>query len=264
MFDFFKKNKSSADLDAKGLRDSILSLLKEELQKLEGGEGAHVAELQLFINAPENQRHIYDSALYTADPEQFKEEVQRIADNFAMDLPAGWQMNVQFTTEIPAAAIKREGLDAGLIIQTAAAQKKSVVNNTAKAAISILQGTAEQQEYIFDKKSNRINIGRERNIQANDGSFRINHIAFPEAAGNDSNKYISRQHAHIEWDTVSECFTLFADEGGVPPGNKTKIRSVRDEQLHKLNSTQIGYQLKAGDQIILGDAAVMEFTLLFT
>lgn len=265
MFDFFKKNKSSEELDAKGLRDAILSLLKEELQKLEGGEGAHVALLQLFVNPAEGQGHIYETALHTADPAQFKEEIQRIADNFALELPVEWQLNIQFTDEIPAAAMKREGLAAGLIIQTVAAvQKKSTVNNAAKAAIRVLQGTAEQQEYIFDKEINRINIGRERNIQANDGSFRTNHIAFPEAAGNESNKYISRQHAHIEWDEISECFKLYADEGGVPPGNKTKIRSAKDEQLHKLNSTQIGYQLRAGDQLILGDTAVLEFTLLFT
>lgn len=262
MFDFFKKNKPAEELDAKGLRDSVLQLLKEELQKLEGGEGKNVARLQLFITARGERRYIYESALYTAHPEQFKEEVQRIADNFALNLPEEWALDVNFLEEMPEGAVQRPAISTGLLIQTIAAVKKKTNGNAAKIALSILKGVAELTEYTFEKESGRINIGRERNIQTNDGSFRINHIAFP--AEHDSNKYISRQHAHVEWDKEAECFKLYADEGGVPPGNKTKISSSADERIHKLNSTHIGYQLKAGDQIILGDAAVLEFSLRFT
>lgn len=262
MFDFFKKNKPAGELDAKGLRDAVLSLLKEELQKLEGAEGGRVAELQLFITATQQQRHLYETALYTASPEQLREEIQRIADNFALELPENWQLSVQFAADLPTAAIRREGLDAGLIIQIAgAASKKNSLRELSMGMITVLKGTAEQQHYTFGKENGRINIGRESNVQTNDGSFRTNHIAFPENAGNESNKYISRQHAHLEWDHESGCFKLFADEGGVPPGNKTKIKSVKDDTAQKLNSTQIGQQLRTGDQIILGDAAILEFRL---
>jgi hypothetical protein len=53
---------------------------------------------------------------------------------------------------------------------------------------------------------------------------------------------------------------LFADEGGIPPGNKIKIRSASTENLIKLNSTHIGHRLEEGDQVILGETAVFEFS----
>ena len=54
-------------------------------------------------------------------------------------------------------------------------------------------------------------------------------------------------------------FYLFADEGGIPPNNKLKVRSVGGDLL-KLQAMEIGYRLKQGDQIILGDAAILEFS----
>ena len=53
---------------------------------------------------------------------------------------------------------------------------------------------------------------------------------------------------------------LYADEGGVPPGNKVKVRSGTSETLNKLISTQIGHRLDEGDQVILGEGAVIVFT----
>jgi hypothetical protein len=54
---------------------------------------------------------------------------------------------------------------------------------------------------------------------------------------------------------------LFADEGGVPPKNKIKVKSANDDNTIKLNSTHIGHLLREGDQIVLGEAAVLEFQL---
>ena len=92
-----------------------------------------------------------------------------------------------------------------------------------------------------------------------DGFFRENVIAFPATSSNESNKFVSRQHAHIEWDNDSGSFLLFADEGGIPPRNKVKLRSENGE-LEKLQTMEIGHQLREGDQIILGDSAVLEFS----
>jgi hypothetical protein len=99
-------------------------------------------------------------------------------------------------------------------------------------------------------------------VQTRDNFFRINTIAFPAESTADSNKYISRQHAHIEWDNGTGTFLLFADEGGVPPRNKIKIRSLQNEDPVKLQSTRVGYSLQEGDQIILGETALLEFSYL--
>ena len=53
---------------------------------------------------------------------------------------------------------------------------------------------------------------------------------------------------------------LYADEGGVPPGNKIKVKTLKDDNLVKLHSTEIGHCLIDGDQVILGDSAVLEFS----
>ncbi|OIQ65789.1 hypothetical protein GALL_526500 [mine drainage metagenome] len=53
---------------------------------------------------------------------------------------------------------------------------------------------------------------------------------------------------------------IFADDGGVPPRNKIKVRSALFENLVKLHSVGIGHKLAEGDQVILGESAVLEFS----
>jgi hypothetical protein len=261
MFDFFKNKTDNKNLDAKGLRDLLLQFVKEELQRLDGGEGRGIAAMQLLVAAGDGDRFLYETALYVNEPGKLQEEIQRIGDNYAIDLPENWKLELLFVQVLPAGSIQDQSLKIGVVFSSASpVDVKSAI--PAKAAIRILQGVAEQQEYILEPAAGRINIGREKNVQASDGSYRINAIAFP--AENDSNKYISRQHAHLEWDSTAAAFKLYADEGGVPPGNKTKIRSARDESVQKLNSTQIGHPLGDGDQVILADTAVLVFQLITT
>lgn len=259
MFDFFKKNKGNTPLDAKGLRDEILKFIKEELQQLDGGEGKYLKALELFVRVKAEELFYYETALYSAAPEKFQEEVQRIADNFALDLPEGWKLMVNYVAEFPDGVIERAQLKVGLVLKSSGAAVSAAVGLA--ASLKVITGRAEQEVYRIEAAVGRINIGRESSVQGSDGSFRVNTIAFP-AEAQESNKYISRQHAHLEWDEQQACFKLYADEGGVPPGNKTKVKAAKDETTHKLNSTQIGYSLKQGDQIILADVAVLEFTTL--
>jgi hypothetical protein len=287
MFDFFKKNNK---LDAKGIRDAVLQFIKEELQQLDGGEGSSVQTISVFVAPAEEEKFLYEAALYNGDTGRLRDDIQRIADNFALDLPAEWQLTLQFGEELPAATLRTNEIKAGLklLMYAAAAGTGSAANGNgtdgtatigsangmgpggagsaaaARVSLVVLKGKAELSEYLLKPgDTKRVNIGREAQIQANDGSMRINHIAFPEDPAYESNKYISRQHAHIEWDTASASFKLYADGGGVPPGNKTKIRNASDESVNKLNSTVVGYPLKDGDQIILGDAAILQFTVSY-
>jgi hypothetical protein len=270
MFDFFKK---SNKLDAKGIRDAVLQFIKEELQQLDGGEGTYLQTISVFVAPTEEEKFLYEAALYNGDTERLQDDIQRIADNFALDLPKDWQLTLQFEEELPAGLLRTNEIKAGLQLKMSAppviaasgkaGQGTAAAAPTVAAALKVLKGKAEQDEYLLKVgESRRVNIGREAQIQANDGSMRVNHIAFPEDPAYESNKYISRQHAHIEWDTASASFKLFADEGGVPPGNKTKIRAAKDESVSKLNSALIGYPLNDGDQIILGDAAVLQFSII--
>lgn len=258
MFDLFKSDEESRPQDVKTLRDSLLRFIKDELQKVEGGEGRHIKGLYLFIACPNDEKHLYESAVYIEEPDLFKNEVQKIADDFAIDLPEGWTMESSFTDTLPPEAKKISDLDAALFIKTL----RHNIEKSATAYIRVLSGEAEKEEYPITSDSGRINIGREKKVQDDEGFFRLNMIAFPADSKNECNKYISRQHAHIEWNNDTGYFVLYADEGGVPPRNKIKVRSANDENPVKLNSTHIGHVLQEADQVILGESAVLEFSYL--
>ena len=258
MFDLFKSDEENRPQDVKALRDALLRSIKDELQKVEGGEGRHIKGLYLFIACPDDEKHIYESAVYIEEPDLFKSEVQKIADDYAIDLPEGWTMESSFTDTLPPEAKKISDLDAALFIKTL----RHSIEKSATAYIRILSGEAEKDEYVITSASGRINIGREKKAQDDEGFFRLNTIAFPGDSSNECNKYISRQHAHIEWNNDTGNFVLFADEGGIPPRNKIKVRSAIDENPVKLNSMQIGHVLREADQIILGESAVIEFSYI--
>ena len=256
MLDLFKKDTERGSLDAKSIRDRLLHFIKEQLQKVEGGEGSNIKGLHLFVSCSNVEKYMYESAVYFDEQDKFKnDEVQKIADDFAIDLPENWVMEIVFTEDIPTEAVKVPGLEAALFIQT----RKRTLIKSATAYIKVLGGDAEKEIYTITSTSGKVTIGREKKVQTPDGFFRENVIAFPANSKNESNRFVSRQHAHIEWDNDSGSFLLFADEGGIPPRNKVKLRSEKGE-LEKLQTMEFGHQLKEGDQIILGDSAVLEFS----
>ena len=255
---FFKDKIDKKPDDVKIIRENLLLFIKEQLGKLEGGEGKNIKGLNLFISANSEEKHIYESAVYLDTPDLFKIEVQRIADDFAIGLPQTWAMDIIFVDELPSEAMPVPDLNAALFIRT----HKNVLQKSATAYIRVLNGEAESDVYTIKSSDGKITIGREKKIQGEDGFFRINTIAFPGDSKHESNKFISRQHAHIQFNIESGQFYLYAEENGIPPRNKIKIRTAESETPVKLYSTQIGYALKEGDQIMLGQSAILEFSYL--
>ncbi len=252
MFDLFK---SKPD-DVKGIRNALVQLIKEQLQKAEGGEGANIKGLTLFITSSHADRHLYEAALYIGEEDRFKlEEVQKIADDYAINLPQNWTFDVDFIPIPPPEAIPAKDIAAAIFIST---QKKPSIHKTATAQLKILNGQAEQATYTLESKAGKITIGREHKAKMADGFYRENIIAFPGDTHDQSNRSVSRQHAHIEWDGAGGFFSLYADEGGIPPHNKTKVRRP-DGSIEKIQTIEIGHRLQTGDQIMLGEGAVLEF-----
>jgi hypothetical protein len=254
MLSFLKQNKAPKDI--KTLRSDLLGFIKDQLKKAESGEGENIRGLQLYINCDDQYKFLYEGAVYINDQEKFKEEVQKIADDFAIALPADWMLQIMFDEEVPQEAIQSAALDVALFVST---KQKPSVHKEVTAYIKVLNGEAEESVYAIQSNKKKINIGREKNAQIADGYLRQNQIAFPDNSNNKSNKSISRQHAHIEWSEENGEFCLYADEGGVPPANKVKVKSENGQEI-KLTTTGIGYHLKEGDQIILGESALLEFS----
>jgi len=256
MFDLFKKNENKGPKDVKAVRDTLLRFIKEEFQKAEGGEGRNIKGVNIFISCGPGEKHIYEAVVYVEEKDRFKDEVQRIADDYAVDLPENWEMEISFEDECPAEAIIVDTLNAAVFIRT----RDNTIQKSGMAYIRVLNGEAEKPEYKITSADGKINIGREKKARVDEGFFRQNYIAFPGDSAHESNKFVSRRHAHIEWNNDNGCFVLFADEGGIPPRNKIKIRSLTNENLIKLNSVNISHRLIEGDQVILGESAVLEFS----
>ncbi|RZL18771.1 MAG: FHA domain-containing protein, partial [Pedobacter sp.] len=49
MFNLFNKNTPEKPQDVKAIREALLVFIKQELQKMEGGEGKHIKGFQLYI-----------------------------------------------------------------------------------------------------------------------------------------------------------------------------------------------------------------------
>lgn len=252
MFNLFKKQTG----DVKTVRSVLLQFIKEKLQLVEGGEGVNINGIYLFINCDDSERYLYEAALYTDTANKFKEEIQRIADDYAIHLPSTWKLEIAFTDKYPAQSYLSAETKTALFIST---RKAGVINKKASAYIRILSGQTEKEIYILQPSTEKINIGRESQAQLSGGFVRKNSIAFTTTGSMDLNRSVSRQHAHIEWEPQSGSFLIFADEGGIPPYNKMKVRTANGMAV-KMQAIEVGHRLDEGDQIILGDTAVLEFT----
>ena len=257
MFDLFKQKEDPAAPDVKSLRQNLLLFIKEQLRKWEGGEGTNVKGMQLFLAPSADDRHLYEAAVFFDAENKFKnDEVQRIADDYAIDLPPEWTLDLLFVESLPPEAVKAKDLPVALHVST---KKKPVLTTLTTAYIRIINGEAEKEIYVLTDKGGKVCIGREKRVQTDEGFLRENNIAFPSTSQNSSNKYISRQHAHIEWNRDVGGFFLYADEGGIPPKNKIKIQTGNGDII-RLGSTQVGHHLQEGDQVVLGESALIQFS----
>ncbi|GAC1380301.1 MAG: hypothetical protein NVSMB45_03410 [Ginsengibacter sp.] len=241
----------------KGVRSSILQFIKEQLKKNEGGEGGNIKNIQLYITAPEPDEHIYRAAVFSDEIDKFKQdEVQKIADDFDISLPENWKFEVYFNELPPRAAILSHEVDASLMLIT---NKSKVEKRMIIGFIRTLNGETTKKEYQITSDRGKVNIGREKSAQTSVGYFRKNYIAFVNSENNPANWSVSRQHAHIEWNEAQDAFYIYADDGGIPPNNKMKVRG-ENGIVEKIQTTEMGHRLNEGDQIILGDSAVLEFS----
>lgn len=257
MFDLFKQKDEASAPDVKTTRHSLLQFIKDQLQKWEGGEGANIKGMQLFLAPPEEERHLYEAAVFFDQPDKFKdEEVQRIADDYALDLPQDYTLELLFVESLPPEAVKSRNLPVALHVVT---KKQPTLTTLTTAYIRVANGEAEKELYVLTDKGGRVCIGREKKVQTPDGFQRENTIAFPSNSANNSNKYVSRQHAHIEWNRDAGGFFLYADDGGIPPRNKIKVQTTAGDVI-RLQSTHVGHHLQEGDQIVLGESALLQFS----
>ncbi|TCJ12647.1 FHA domain-containing protein [Flaviaesturariibacter flavus] len=251
-FDRFKTNEAT---DAKSIREGLLYAIRSRLSAFQGNEGQGLRSLHLFLTPTPAGRAEYEAAVFFHEPGRLHQEVARIADDYNLALPAAWELKTQFCETLPEEAEPVPALAAGIWIATGSKAAPAV----GAAQLRVLAGVAEQQLYPLPTDGSRVNIGRGAQAQLPDGFARINTVAFTDDATLEANRFVSRQHAHIRYDAGLGQFLLFADAGGLPPHNKTKVKGAGDAAAIKLQSAEVPHLLRHGDQIILGHSALLEF-----
>lgn len=112
--------------------------------------------------------------------------------------------------------------------------------------LKVVCGVGERDEYSLDAA--RINLGRGREVRDDRNRLlRTNHVVFKEDSG-DINRTVSRRHAHLAHDPAVNGYRLFDDGSGHGTG------VVRDGRTISVPQGARGVRLRAGDEIILGEA----------
>lgn len=253
IFDRFKNEQA----DAKSIREDLLYALRSRLAGFQGNEARGLRSITLYLAPDPSRRAEYEAALLLHEPGRFREEVTRVAADYDLQLPAAWEWNTEFVDTVPAQAVPVEGHPAGIWIAAGTRQAPAATG----ARLRVLSGSTGQAEYSLRPDGSRITIGREERVQLPDGFVRINTVAFAADSSDEANRFVSRQHAHIRYDAALGQYLLFADAGGLPPHNKTKVKSRGADTAVKLQSAEVPQQLRDGDQIMLGHSALLEFTL---
>src|ERR1017187_4992515 len=170
MFNLFKERPN----DVKGIRNILLQFIKERLQRAQGGEGGNIMGIYLFINCSAADKHLYEAVVFANIPGKFKkEEVQKIADDYAITLSPSFKFEIAFTDKFPPEADLVKDIDAAVFIST---KRSGLTNKKNMAFIKVLNGEAEKETYLIDSSGGRINIGREARVQATGNYVRKNVI----------------------------------------------------------------------------------------
>lgn len=135
-----------------------------------------------------------------------------------------------------------------------------------KACVTIFDGKGSMLKKKYELSSDDLrkesrkfyNIGRGESPVMEGGAYRHNQIAIDDQNNLDTNRYVSRAHAHIGYsDTIG--FYLQVERGGSRlSGSRTRI--IRDEQIIEVENTNVKEPLRNGDLIELGKAVVLKFS----
>jgi FHA domain len=116
----------------------------------------------------------------------------------------------------------------------------------ARIEITALRGVTER--WMYTLAAERIDLGRGAEVRdSRNRLIRTNHVVFAEGSA-DVNQTVSRQHAHITYESSTGRFRLH-DDGS---GHGTEI--VREGKTISVPRGPRGVRLQSADEIVLGEA----------
>lgn len=217
------------------------------------------------LKPQEHELHIYicDNLLYHACKNQFFEE--QLEERMYMD--KHYVFNRYILHE-------KNSDEDGTITQVnqfvyIRIQPNQATMPTSHATIQVLEGNGSiiggvvELDAIYGQNTPYY-IGVSQKPKLDNGSIRFNQIAIDDDVNSpfyNQNKYVSRAHAHIKYD--SDEFVLYVETGGTPlRGKRTAV--FRDSKEIRLDQPGMCVALKDGDQIILSRNVILIFNQQFT
>lgn len=231
------------------IRIAVLDEIKAQSHRVSGKDVFPHNVVRINIGGvPESQAHVLKSAFFTQYLEQ---EIRGGLTRAHYRFPDDLFIEVRTTPQFPGPKeqwIWVETESQVKLPDVAPVRKKS-------ARLTVQKGKANKTEIVLDKT--RINIGRTMDVYRSDGPSRRNDLAFSE--DNDINRTVSREHAHIMFDSRSGEYRIYNDRW-YKPGTKAEdgcgLWIIRDGLSKEVHRNARGTKLEPGDEIHLGLAVI--------
>jgi FHA domain len=196
-------------------------------------------EVQILLPDPALRRS-YEVVFVEA--EALARDIRLRLEDQRAELPARLAIKVELVDKL-ALDVAARGFD----VHYGSIPTRRPVEDVAEVRLTVITGSAEQQELCLKKK--RINLGRLVEVIDAEGRLtRKNDVAFRDDAP-PPNPSVSRAHAHLEFDPEKGVFRLFDDRSA----HGTTV--IRDGSVIPVPQGQSkGIPLQHGDEIALGQA----------
>ena len=236
-------HRSTEKLFGKAEADDLLLVHREILRNVETRVERAQRNQPLFpynhvavrLMSPDEHRRATYAASFVQDA-RLENDLRELLQRAGCELPRGFAVEIE-VLDGPAA-----GLEIRYLTEAPAARTKSV-----PARICVIHGQTAESSYALTK--GRTNIGRMPVVLDRDQRpLRSNDIAFEDDRG-EVNATVSRSHAHIQHDPVSDEYRICDD------GSEYGTRIFRDGRAIDVPSAnRHGERLRAGDEIYFGRA----------
>jgi hypothetical protein len=235
--------------DAPELAEIRLAVLDAAKAKSHRASGKHVFPYNVIRlelrGIPDQQSAVFRSEFLT---NYFTEEVKSGLARSSYRFPDDLRVEIRTTPALPS------GKQEWLAVETEVEEKKPVEDSPKgrkPAKLMVIQGTANRSELSLEKP--RTNIGRTAEVFRGAGPSRRNDLAFAE--DNETNRSVSREHAHILYSPKTGEYRIFNDRSYKGEAN-CGLWIVRDGLSQPIHRGTRGTVLKSGDEIHLGRAVL--------
>jgi len=221
------------------IRRDILEDVRQRIEPTGNGKRMFPYNVvSIRFSAPTPDARARTEAAFCSD-DALDGDIRALLEEATCPVPAGFEVKIELA----------EDLTSGYQIQYDRKQRAHVPEEKKKrpaAALTVLQGQSDQPRYAI--ASDRTNIGRLKEVVGErEGLLRRNHVAFE-----DTETSVSREHAHLEFDTDAGKFRLCDSSS---QRGTAIFRQGRRIEVPKRAAQ--GVQLQSGDEIHVGNARLL-------